>query len=170
MELIQQLLHLGLKKNQSDIFPPQEVLITPLEDDILEFDEMWSFVYSKANKAWLWFAICRRTKQIVAWHLGKRNQQSANIFFRNIPVEYSHCLTKSDPWHCYECLSKDKHEICEKGSGETSYIEGFNNIIRQRLSRFVRKTCSFSKKWENHFEIIKWFIREYNLEMKTVMF
>lgn len=144
------------------------MLIKPLENDVLEFDEMWSFVYSKANKAWLWFAICRSTKQLVTWHLGKRDLKSANAFFKKIPKEFQQCQTKSDPWHCYECLPKDKHEICQKGTGETSYIEGFNNIIRQRLSRFVRKTCSFSKKWENHQLIVDWFIYEYNLEISQI--
>lgn len=140
----------------------------PQEEDILEFDEMWSFVYCKANKAWLRFAICRRTGQIVAWFLGKRGQVSANQFFNLIPKNYRHCLSKSDPWHCYECLPKDKHELCDKGTGETSYIEGFNNIIRQRLGRFVRKTCSFSKKWENHDLIIDWFIYDYNLQISQM--
>ena len=169
MVLHQKQLLNGLKKNQFWNDFPKEVLIKPLEDDILEFDEMWSFVQTKGNKAWLWFAICRRTKQIVSWHLGKRNQYSANEFFRKIPKNYRHCKTKSDMWHCYESLSKKTHELCEKGTGETSYIEGFNNIIRQRLARFVRKTCSFSKKWENHKLVVEWFIREYNLEMKSVM-
>ncbi len=140
----------------------EKILIKSNENDILEFDEMWSFVYSKSNKCWLWFAICRRTKQIIAHHLEKRNQKSANSFFNKIPNDYKNCKSKSDLWHCYETLSKDKHELCKKGSGETSYIEGFNNIIRQRLARFVRKTCSFSKKLENHKLIIDWFIYEYN--------
>jgi len=129
---------------------------------------MWSFVYSKVNKAWLWTAICRRTKQIVGWSLGKRNQQSANQFFRNISKNYTHCQTKSDMWHCYKCLPKKNHELCEKGSAETNIVEGINNVFRQKLARFVRKTCSFSKKWENHFEVIQWFIREYNLKLKSV--
>ena len=123
-----------------------EVLIDPLPEDILELDEMWSFVYSKANKAWLWFAICRRTQQLVGWHLGKRDQVSANYFFVEIPSKYSIGRSRSEPWHCYECWPKEKHRIGEKGTGETSYIEGFNNIIRQRLGRFVRKTSPFSKK------------------------
>ncbi|WP_448598187.1 IS1 family transposase, partial [Thermoleptolyngbya sp.] len=37
-----------------------------------------------------------------------------------------------------------------KDSGLTSYLERFNNMLRQRVSRLVRKTLSFSKKLENH--------------------
>jgi IS1 family transposase len=32
------------------------------------------------------------------------------------------------------------------GSGKTNHIERFNNTMRQRISRLVRKTLSFSKK------------------------
>ncbi len=37
-----------------------------------------------------------------------------------------------------------------KQTGKTSYIERFNNKLRQRVSRLVRKTLSFSKSLENH--------------------
>jgi insertion element IS1 protein InsB len=49
-----------------------------------------------------------------------------------------------------------------KESGKTSYIEGLNNTLRQRISRLVRKSLSFSKKIENHIGAIWYFIRDYN--------
>ncbi|MBX0328228.1 hypothetical protein K2Z83_11125 [Oscillochloris sp. ZM17-4] len=42
-------------------------------------------------------------------------------------------------------LPDDQHEAVGKETGETAHIERFNNTIRQRLARFVRKTLSFSK-------------------------
>ena len=48
--------------------------LTPAEDnDVLEIDELWSFVGSKLHRVWLWIALCRRTKQIIAYHLGNRH-------------------------------------------------------------------------------------------------
>jgi IS1 family transposase len=35
-------------------------------------------------------------------------------------------------------------------SGKISYIERFNNTLRHRVGRLVRKALSFSKKFENH--------------------
>jgi hypothetical protein len=35
-------------------------------EDVLEADEMWSFVSQRANKRWIWTVLCRRTRQIVA--------------------------------------------------------------------------------------------------------
>jgi hypothetical protein len=36
------------------------------DEDIIEFDELWSFCTDKANKQWIWTTLCRRTRQIVA--------------------------------------------------------------------------------------------------------
>src|SRR5688572_10343160 len=46
-------------------------------DDILELDEQWSFVGSKAYPYWLWVAQCRRTRQMVAYGLGDRSEMGA---------------------------------------------------------------------------------------------
>jgi hypothetical protein len=34
---------------------------------ILELDELWSFVLKKTNQAWIWIALCRKTRQVVAY-------------------------------------------------------------------------------------------------------
>jgi insertion element IS1 protein InsB len=41
-------------------------LVSVQSEDILELDELWSFVGSKAEQRWLWLALCRRTRQVVA--------------------------------------------------------------------------------------------------------
>lgn len=53
-----------------------------------------------------------------------------------------------------------------KESGLTSYIERLNNTLRQRISRLVRKTLSFSKKLENHIGAIRTFIHDYNRRIR----
>lgn len=47
-----------------------ETLLPASPDDILELDEVWSFVLKKEGTQWLWTAMCRRTRQIVAFALG----------------------------------------------------------------------------------------------------
>ncbi|TRU29244.1 MAG: IS1 family transposase, partial [Microcystis aeruginosa Ma_SC_T_19800800_S464] len=37
-----------------------------------------------------------------------------------------------------------------KETGQTNHIERLNNTFRQRISRLVRESLSFSKKMENH--------------------
>jgi IS1 family transposase len=52
-----------------------------------------------------------------------------------------------------------------KETGKTSYVERFNNTLRQRVSRLVRKTLSFSKSLENHIGAIWYFIHYYNASL-----
>lgn len=44
---------------------------------VLEADEMWSFVGNKKNDQWLWLVMHSKTRQILAFHVGKRNKISA---------------------------------------------------------------------------------------------
>src|SRR5690606_31407758 len=47
--------------------PPVETSLLPAElEDVLELDELWSFVGNKSQERWLWLALCRRTRQVVA--------------------------------------------------------------------------------------------------------
>jgi hypothetical protein len=46
--------------------------------------------------------------------------------------------------------------------GETAHVERWNNTLRQRLARFVRKTLSFSKDPEMHEACLNLFLHRYN--------
>lgn len=52
---------------------------------------------------------------------------------------------------------------------KTNHLEGFNNTLRQRVSRLVRDTLAFSKKLANHIGAIKFFICDYNLTKAPVL-
>ena len=136
--------------------------------DILELDELWSFVQSKAQRVWLWIALCRRTKQIVAYHLGDRDKKSFQEFYQKITPEYAGCFSHSDGLNHYKNISNYWHTASKKKNGRTSQVEAFNTILRQRLSRLVRRICAFSKSLEMHEIVIRTFIQEYNYEMKSV--
>ena len=81
----------GSARRQGHALPGQE-------GDVLELDELWSFVGSKAQTLWLWVALCRRTRQVVAWTLGDRSLQSACDLRAALPEGYRHCATRSDVW------------------------------------------------------------------------
>jgi insertion element IS1 protein InsB len=57
----------------------------------------------------------------------------------------------------------ERHRAITKKARKTNHIERFNNTLRQRLSRVVRETLSFSKKLAHHIGAIKYFICHYNL-------
>ena len=69
----------------------------------------------------------------------------------------------TDFWAAYGAVfPSQRHQAVGKETGKTSYIERFNNTLRQRVSRLVRKTLSFSKSLENHLGAIWYFIHYYN--------
>jgi len=63
-----------------------------------------------------------------------------------------------------KCQCNDCDRQC-KETGKTNHIERFNCTMRQRISRLVRKTLSFSKKLENHIGAIWYFIHHYNASL-----
>ncbi|MDX2301571.1 MAG: IS1 family transposase [Microscillaceae bacterium] len=128
-----------------------------------EADEMWSFVGNKANKQWIWMVMHTANRQIIAFHVGGRAKEDAEAFFAKIPdIFKTKAVFFTDFWKAYKVLDEDKHHPAGKEKGYTNHIERFNNTLRQRCSRLVRKTLSFSKKLENHIEAIKYFICHYN--------
>lgn len=135
-------------------------------EDVLELDELWSFVGMKSNKQWVWIALCRRTRQVVAFVIGNRATESCYRLWNKIPSAYKSCQTYSDFWGAYEkVFSTKKHQSVGKETGETAHVERWNNTLRQRLARYVRKTLSFSKKSSWHHITTKWFIYQYNLSV-----
>src|SRR5262245_37580606 len=64
---------------------PPTVILQRLE---AELDELWSFVGKKANRYWVWIAMDATTRQVIAFHVGDRSQDSAEQLWGNIPAVY----------------------------------------------------------------------------------
>lgn len=130
----------------------------------IECDEMWSFVDNSDNKAWIWLAIDAFTREIVGAYVGDRSRDGAKGLWDSLPPEYRQCaVAYTDFWVSYEGIFPSKrHRAVGKDSGKTNHLERLNNTFRQRISRLVRKTLSFSKKFENHVGAIWLFIHHYN--------
>lgn len=156
------------KKKGASLPDIADTLVKSKDDDILELDEIWGFVGNKHNKQWLWLSLCRRTKQIVAFFIGNRSHISCQNLKDNIPEDYKNCKSFSDLWESYDqVFDSKKHKSVDKKLGETAHIERFNNTIRQRLGRYVRKSLSFSKSQSYHYVVTKQFIVNYNLSVTT---
>jgi insertion element IS1 protein InsB len=139
-----------------------DVLIYQLE---AEADERWSFVQKKANKPWIWIAMDATTRQIIAFHVGERSRDSAKALWANIPALYRDRATfHADQYEVYKGgIPAERHKAITKKARKTSYVKRFNNLLRQRVSRLVRETLSFSKNLANPSGAIKFFIWRYNL-------
>ena len=127
----------------------------------IECDEMWSFVENKENKQWIWLALDTKTREIVGVYVGARSRESANC--GNLYLLFIGAVFYTDFWEAYNTvIPKKRHKPVGKETGKTNHIERLNNTLRQRISRLVRKTLSFSKKLENHIGAIWYFVHYYN--------
>lgn len=136
----------------------------------LEADELWSFVEKRTNKRWVWLVLERRTRQIIALHIGDRSANAAQALWAKVPtVIKAQALVLTDCWEAYAvAIPANQHVACEKQSGQVSLIERFNCTLRHRVSRLVRKSLAFSKSDWFHTEAIKYFIAHYNLERQKL--
>ena len=107
---------------------------------------------NKGFKQWVWLAIDAQTREIVGVYIGNRSETGAKALWQSLPPVYRQCaLCYSDFWAAYAAvLPSQRHRAVGKESGLTNRIERFNCTLRQRVSRLVRKTLSFSKKLDNH--------------------
>lgn len=113
---------------------------------ILETDEIFHFVLCKANQIRIWIVQNRQNRQIVSFFIGDGSMESCKRLWRKLPYDYLKCNSFSDFWKSYNCIPSETHTKVGKETGLTNHVERLNNTIRQRFSRFVRKTLSFSKK------------------------
>ena len=130
----------------------------------------------KGNEQWVWLALDVVTREIVGCYIGdqlcwcaerNRSGDSAKALWRSLPAVYRQCaIFYSDFWVSYPvAFPSSRHRAVGKETGLTSYIERLNCTLRQRVSRLVRKTLSFSKKLENHISAIWNFIHHYNASL-----
>ena len=140
-----------------------ELIFLTLESEI---DEMFSFVGKKANKQWIWLAMDVSSRQIIAFYVGSRSRVSALALWKSIPQHYrKHATFYTDGFCAYEgVIPQKQHRVVKKQKRITNHIERFNCTLRQRVSRLVRQSLSFSKKLANHIGAIKYFICHYNLD------
>lgn len=148
-----------------------DTLLEPAEPEQveLELDELWSFVRHKGNQRWVWLALCKATRQVVACVVGGRGEATCRRLWHTVPASYRQGVVYSDFWRAYQAVIPDEqHQAVGKETGLTNHVERFNNTLRQRLPRFVRKTLSFSKSDSLHLLCLHAFLVRYNRERAAI--
>ncbi len=112
-----------------------------------------SFVFSKQNNFYIWLAIDRVTREIIGCYIGDRTRLSARKLWASLPSIYRQCaVAYTDFWQAYcHVIPSKRHKALGKETGQTNHIERLNNTFRQRISRLVRKSLSFSKKFRKSY-------------------
>ena len=79
--------------------PAMEITLLAAEpDDVLDLDELWSFLRTKRNQRWVWIALCRRTRQVVACFIGGRSADRCRALRHLIPQNYNSRCSCSAPF------------------------------------------------------------------------
>lgn len=128
----------------------------------LQADELWSYVQKKKNKVWIWIVYDPIRKQVVAFHLGGRDERAVRQLWNKIPANYQeHCLFATDHYRAFQKVIPTKQHLI--GKAHTHHIEGIFATFRARISRLVRRSQSFSKKLANHKAALAYFFWYFNL-------
>lgn len=147
---------------------PDRIIVQRLA---VEADEAWSFVSKKTNPQWLWLALDAQTRQVIAFQVGDRRRNSARQLWQKLPPIYRDRATFYTDGHAsYQgVIPSAQHQVITKKARTTNHIERLNCTLRQRVSRLVRATLSFSKTLGNHIGAIKYFLCHYNLELTAAL-
>lgn len=120
-----------------------------------EMDEFWSFVGSKSNQRWTWYAMDKRSGLILAWHNGKRTNDDFKTllsYLSEIPINYYY----TDDWGAYSSLLPESKHII--GKDQTWKIERKNLNFRTHIKRLNRKTICYSRDTQIHDNVIGMYI------------
>jgi insertion element IS1 protein InsB len=127
----------------------------------VQADEQWSYVGSKDNQRWLWYAIDAVTGCVLSFVFGRRQDKVCEQLISNLKA-FNIRTYYTDDWGSYsKLIPEDKHVI---GKSHTQKIENKNLLLRTRIKRLARKTICFSKSEELHDAVIGLFINRYCFE------
>jgi insertion element IS1 protein InsB len=93
------------------------------KNDILEADELFTFVHMKVNQIRIWIVQCRRTRQILSFFIGDGSMESCKRLWHKLPSEYLGCKNFGDLWQSYNCIPAKTHQKIGKETGQTNHIE-----------------------------------------------
>jgi len=115
----------------------------------VECDEVWTFVGSKKQPAWIWLSWSYQSTQVLSFALGKRDWTTGRQMWCAIPKSFARKQVYTDGFKVYDDLVPWwRHWVCPKGSGDTNIAEGCNVYLRHRVSYLVRKSPSFARSME----------------------
>lgn len=125
---------------------------------ISELDEQWSFVGSKAQQHWLWYAYNTKTGGVLACTFGPRTDETCRELLALLTPFNIGMLTTDERGSYTRALPKEKHLT---GKIFAQRIERNNLTLRTRIKWLARKTLCFSRSVELHEKVIGAFIEKH---------
>jgi insertion element IS1 protein InsB len=115
--------------------------LPPIPGDSLEIDE-WVVRYRRRwHYCYLWIAVSRLTRQVLAFVVGARSRKRRRTVWSRVPPAYRRQLIYTDAYEVYAAFFRRwQHRPSPERSGRTSVAEGLHNTWRNRLAALVRRT------------------------------
>ncbi len=119
------------------------------------------------KQQWLWLALDCTSRQVVALHVGNRGEEGVKGLWQALPEAYRQRASfYTDDWAAYkQVFPADQHRF-RKTKKDTNHVERFFCTLRQRSSRLVRLSLSFSKKLNRHIKSIRFVLTNYNRSLQ----
>ena len=135
------------RSKKVEALPPFEESVLPAQrGDSIECDEVWAYVGSKKQQAWLWLSWSYQSTQTLSFSVGARDEATGRKMWEGIPKSDSRKQAYTDEYSVYaKLIPWWRHWVCPKGCGDTNIAEGCNNYLRHRVSYLVRKSSSFAR-------------------------
>jgi IS1 family transposase len=142
-------------------------MISELEVNEIEVDEIATYVARKNNPRWVFIALDRKTRFIIHFHIGNRDEKDAKIFLQELSFKlnstskvatdmlrsYVAAVARND-YGRYEAATSNVYVLRGHEGGEylersiTNHVERHNGTVRQHVARLIRAGRCFSKKEE----------------------
>jgi insertion element IS1 protein InsB len=107
-----------------------------------EMDELITYIGYKKNKVCIAYAIDRKTREIIDFHIGRRTKNTLRCVVNTLILSESKEI-RTDRLNLYQTLiPKSIHLVKQRG---INYIERKNLTLRTHLKRLNRKTICFSR-------------------------
>ena len=132
-----------------------------------EIDEICCYTTreKKESNIWLTYAINRKSKSIISYSIGRRN--NATMIDAILPVLNLHPKrVYTDKYPVYKSIIPK--DVLSNQSRKTNTIERMNLTIRNRISRFSRRTLSFPKSLRMTNACVLLFFQTINWQFKLI--
>ena len=94
-----------------------------------------SRAFRRKEKVWLWSALNRETREIVASACGNRRENIYRVLLDRVPSAYKEAIVFSVYWSAYQAVTpSEQHRPVGKETGETAHIERWSNTLRQQYT------------------------------------
>ncbi|WP_411725862.1 IS1 family transposase [Methyloglobulus sp.] len=110
--------------------------------DVVEMDEMHTYIGSKKTIGWIWIAVDRHGKRFLNCEVDSRDTDTGRKLWDAIK---NNGITDviSDYWSPYEKFVP--YALHTQSKAETYTVEGYNSLFRHFLARLRRKSKCYSK-------------------------